>query len=361
MGLFRDSVIETLNSGLKLKQHKGIPTPLKELTKYTNYIQRGQYVIVGGRPTSGKRSFVQFNYLLHICKWVIEEFEPNKRPPVKFFYFCPGGDTAYLLQKWTCAYLKLKNQIVIDTATLNGEIGELYSLKNPDFLHVVEAIREAEEFFDEVLEGGIIEIITTHQTATSIKDQLERFMINEVGEIDHGVFKPNIDWLGYYIFYIIDDVQQLSTESYGNVTLDRQGIYRLMHSFNIELKQKFKINPVIILPVPFSSGRKIQDSLPSYKDLGVFYNGSDLGLIMYNPFNEQNFSYLGFDIKEWIFKGGKFRFRSVTIVRNKGAQNITKGLMFLEECGYFRELPVPGPETNNEQIQGFLNQLAELY
>ncbi len=358
MGQFRDSVLEPMLSGIRSDVFPGVPSPFVDLTRYTGYTQQGMYEVIAGRPTTGKKSFVQYK-ILNICKWALS-FEASDRPPVKIMYFNIGGSTDLLLQKWTCGYLKIFFNIVLDIATLKGDVGQKFSLADPDNEYIVEAIREAEIFFDELLDTGMLEIISTKQNPSNIHDHVEKFMLDEAGDMEHNVFQPNQEWLGHFTFYVIDDVQNLSTESYGNMNLDRQGIYAKMHKFNIELKQKYSVNPIVILPVPFSSSRRVLDTLPSYKDLGVFYNNSDLGYVLYNPFNENNKNYLGFDINDWNI-GGKVRFRSVTLARNShGLQNITKGMIFLEECGYFRELPVPGGETNDLQIEEFLEGLAQL-
>jgi hypothetical protein len=91
----------------------------------------------------------------------------------------------------------------------------------------------------------------------------------------------------------------------------------------------------------------------------VFYNSCDIGLVMYNAYNEGNNNFQNLDAREWVMSGGKCRLRGISLVRNKnGSQNVTKNLVFLEECAYFTELPpvIPQYAEQIEKVRTILKQ-----
>ena len=59
MSFYKNFIAEPVKEGLR-NPNRGIPIPLTKLSKKTNYIERGQFVAIGGKPTSGKTSFMDF-------------------------------------------------------------------------------------------------------------------------------------------------------------------------------------------------------------------------------------------------------------------------------------------------------------
>lgn len=101
----------------------------------------------------------------------------------------------------------------------------------------------------------------------------------------------------------------------------------------------------------------VRDSEPTYKELGHFCNISDLGLVTYNPYNENNPKYLGYAVEDFVIRT-KERLRTISVVKNSiGTSNVALGAIFLGECGYFREAPHPNEE---DSIIQFLELLGEL-
>tara|TARA_R110000796_G_scaffold38210_7_gene96316 strand:- start:3893 stop:4945 length:1053 start_codon:yes stop_codon:yes gene_type:complete len=349
MNLYDQYVLDPFHTALD-NDDRGIPIPMPKLSKYTNYIEKAQNVFIGGKQTSGKTSYMDYMYFINLFMWW-EKLDINERPPLKLIYFSMKSNTRIKLQKWACTYLKLKYDIVIDIPTLNNGIGKLYEVDG-DRKKAVEA---ATSFF--ALLEDHLELVTGEQTASAIYNTVKREMLKS-GTIDEsGNYHLNKDKSNQITMVYIDNTDKVIPESDGNQSATSEGTKRRMAGYINKFKNHFGVTTVAVVPSVLTSPRTFKDSEPSYKELGYYSEISDLGLITYNPFNENNLKYLGYDIAEFSFNN-KVRIRTVSIVRNiKGVENVTVACAFLGECGYFRELPSANQTGDLERFMELLSLL----
>lgn len=358
MGLFKDHVIDPIKMGLD-KGDKGIPIPLKKLSRYTNYIEKGQFIVISGRPESGKTGLMDYVYFLNVFKqWqesiyrkvkgkggldVVEKNDNGEpmengfdRKPLKMFYFSMKTDIRLKMQKWLALYMKLEFNITIDIPTLNSGIGKMFNLTTEH----IEAIKTANLFFDE-FESSCLRLIKGRHTPSSIYNTVNNYML-EIGHIDDsGTYVYNDGHEGTKVMVYVDNVEYLQTERDGFNMMNSEGLKRALGEHLIELKELYGVTSVIISPSNLSSSRLVKDSEPSYKELGVYAKMADIGLVTYNPYNENNNKFCGYPVEDLIIRGTN-RFRTITIVRNyNGQSNITVGCLFYGECGWFLETSFP--------------------
>lgn len=353
MSLFDKYIIDAVKNGLE-NPNKGIPIPLKKLSRFTNYIERGQYTVIGGKPTSGKTALMDFIYMINVYKWwrelgYDEEGRPidnPNRPPLKMFYFNMKSKPAIKWQKWICLYLKLEYGIIIDIPTLTGQIGRLYDLDEG----LIEKIKSAKEFFED-FENDVMHMISGHKQPTSIFNIVHDYM-HEIGRIDEsGNYVLDDEHVGSIVCLFVDNTNFLLPEAEGFQNTSVEGLKRKLNEHADILSKFYKVNVTLVVPSKSSYSSKVKDSEPSYKELGVFADSTDLGLITYNPYNENNNKYLGYDVDDTVIKG-KTRLRTVSVVRNpKGLENVTVGMWFFGECGYFAEAPHPTQVEDIEEAQ----------
>lgn len=312
----------------------GIPIPLKRFSKATNYIERGQNIIIGGRRNSGKTSFMDYTYFLSVFKWWTE-LEEEERPNIKFFYFSMKRNIRVKLQKWLCLYLKLEYNTIIDIPTLKNAVGKLYELDD----EVKAEIMSAYEFFDMLEENMTIK--GGKQTPSSIYNEVENHM-KKIGHFDaHDNYHLDEAYRNQYTFVLIDNVDYLQTESDGFSMMTPDMLKRSMADYLMDLKEIYKTTNIVCVPSTINFARSAKDTEPNYKDIGIFHDIADLGIVVYNAYNENNLKYGGYPIESLVIKG-KNRFRSATVVTNKeGVENQTIGLLFIGECGYYTESPHP--------------------
>jgi len=358
MSLFEHNILDPVKEGLD-KIDTGLPIHLDKLSKYINYAERGKNIIIGGRPGSAKTSFMDHTYFLNVFKWwrdlgYDDEGEPiphPTRPPIKFIYFNMRSSARLKLQKLMCLYLKLEYDYVIDIPTLLNGVGKLYSLEDKH----KRAIESASEFFDELEEN--MHMINGPQTPSDIANAVKRIM-EEYGHRDgQGDYYFDEEHKGQYTMIYIDNTDNLLPESDGYSAMSADALEKRLGEYLDEFKSVYKTTNFVIKPSKISNSRILKDSEPSYKDLGNIGKVADVGLVTYNPFDENNNKYLNYPVEDLVIRG-KNRFRTITVVRNKlGTSNITVGLIFLGECGYVRESPHPNEETDFEDFVGILRQL----
>jgi len=351
MSLFQDHILKPLELNQN-KEYPGIPIPLNKLSKVTNYIEKTQNIIIGGRPNSGKKSFMDYIYFIQVYKWWQEQPE-NIRPKIKFFYFNMRKNLRVKLQKWLCLYLKLEYNIIIDIPTLNNSVGKLYDIDEETRAQII----SAKEFFNE-LEEGPLTLINGRKTPSEIFNIVEDYML-EIGRVnDHGTYYLDDKHVGQYTIILVDDINCLLSETDGFSLMDTDRLKRKFAEYIDKLKNIYNTTNILIVPNKSTYSRSFKDTEPSYKELGIYNDIADVGIIAYNPFNENHLKYNGYPIESLMIRG-KNRFRTVTIVTNKeGLENQTLGLFFIGECGYIAEAPHP---TERELFEERIEILRELH
>jgi hypothetical protein len=349
MSLFKNNISEPFKQGLK-KPSSGIPIPLEKLSKYINYLEKAEVISIGGRPNSGKTSLMDYVYFFSAFKWW-RELQDNNRPPIKLFYFNMRYTQRIKMQKWLCLYMKVMHQTVIDIPTLNNNIGKLYDLTEEDQENVMGSM----EFFNDLEE--VLTMINGKQTPSSIISRIENYM-NSIGHTDEdGRYELDSEHSGQNTIVYIDNIEFLLSETDGFQNMTGDGLKRKLAKEIDDLRKKYRVTFCIVVPSKTSNSRLVKDSEPSYKDLGYFNDISDVGLVTYDPYTENNNKYLNYPIEDLVIRG-KNRFRTITVVRNNfGANNITVGAFFIGECGFFAESPRPNEEEAFEEKKQILSQL----
>lgn len=346
MSLFEEHIKNPVRISQE-KDNSGIPMPLKRFSKVTNYAEKGQNIIIGGRRNSGKTSFMDYTYFISVFKWWVG-LDEEERPKIHFFYFSMKRSTRIKLQKWLCLYLKLEYGTIIDIPTLKNSVGKLYDLDD----EVKGEIMSAYEFFG-MLEDNMT-ILEKKQTPSSIFNTVENYM-KTIGSLDsHDNFSLDRKHAGQYTFVLIDNIDYLETETDGFSMMTPDMLKRTMSDYLTILAGKYKTTNVVCVPSTINFSRSAKDTEPTYKDIGLFHDMADLAIVVYNPFSENNMKYGGYPI-ESLMINGKNRFRTATVVTNKeGVENQTIGLFFIGECGYYAESPHP---TNVMEFEAKIEEL----
>jgi hypothetical protein len=357
MSLFDEHIRTPLDDGLS-KPYLGIPIALPKLSRVINYVERGQNVTIAGKPTSGKRSLMDFVYFVGAFKWWYdlgfdsegEPIENPNRPPLKMFYFSMKQTMRQKLQKWFCLYMKLEFDLVIDIPTLNSGIGKLYDIDDKTRAKLVAGA----DFINELEENA--DIVSGRQTPSQIHNKISRYM-NSIGKNEEGRYMLKDAHAGQFTVVCIDDANCLATESDGYGTMNEDALKRTLATYMEEWRDLYNITTVLVAPSKSTYSRNAKDGEPSYKELANFYGCTDVGLVTYNPYNENNNKYLNYPVEDLMIKG-KNRFRTISVVKNSnGLENQTVGTIFLGECGYYRESPHPNEE---DLFESFIKLLKEL-
>lgn len=353
MELYKKLVKEPLEFGLE-NGSNGIPLPksLPILNKFTNNINRAMTIALGGKSNAGKTSYMDFVYMINVYKWWKEQ-PVSTRPPLKFIYFNMKHTMRNKFQKWVCLFVKIIYDEVIDINTLNSGVGKLFELSDA----TLERIKTAEDFFEEMESEGILTLVDGQQTPTSIYNKVCNTM-TEYGTLskDKKTFTLKDGYKKLLTMVFVDNADYLLSETDGYSMMNPDQLKKKLSDYVTEFKNVYSITSIIVV-ISKSFGKNIKENEPNYKELGVFGVKIDLAIIFYNPFNENNNKFCGYEADKFNF-GGKTRLRMATIVRNvNGVENLTKGLIFLGECGYFTEAPSPHEELDIIELQTALARL----
>jgi len=351
MDYFKSFIKEPMEYG-RSYGNTGIPIPLEKLSKYTNYIQKGQSIVIGGKPESGKTSMMDYAYFMNVFIWWSNQ-DPETRPKLKLIYFNMKHTLKNKVQKWLCLYLKLKYSIVMDIPTLNGGVGKLRDLSPQD----LDAIRKSEEFFKELFDETLT-VVNGATTPTGVFNKVKTIM-EDYGKTDRKTneFTFHKDNNRMITIMYIDNLDFLVAEHDAFNMLDSNGVKKKMYDYTVELKKIYNLTTVVVAPSKPLMTLRVKETEPSYKEIGVFGANADLAIVMYNPYNENNNNYQQFPITELIING-KNRFRTATIVRNiNGLTGVGKGLIFIGECGYIAEAPIPSDLEGFNKILDMLKPL----
>lgn len=317
-----------------------------ELRIKTGDIARGQTVAISGKPTSGKASFVDMLYVINIfTQW--RNMEGDK-PPLKIFYFGFKKPLKYKLKKWTSLYFKLKHKQLIDVPTLNNNVNKLYKLRESD----LKILEEASGYFTEMFENDILEYIEKPQTPTQIYMKIKKHL-NEIGTIQDDQFIPHDSRA--MVINIIEDFNKLAVEHENDYALSNTQLKTKMINYLNDLRKKEVLNVIF---VPVKQGSSYTTYRPNIGDLGDLQDAVDLGYVLYNPYTDNVINYENYEVNKFRSERGASRFRSVKIVSNQhGPDNISKGMFFLGECGYFSELPHPSKLMELNHIYSEIERL----
>lgn len=382
-----DELIKDIQSGREGK-NKWIPFGFRKLDSFAGLSKRFYYLI-GGESGTGKTSLVDQMFVLNPYQWYrMNQDKTDVR--LRIIYRSMERSKKFKLAKWVAQRLWTHYHILVDVPTLLGWGMNKRVLPN----EVMDKVIECKDYFDEMFEivnitdgadnpTGIykqcISISLTEgkllksdgdriylHTDTSMKGkEIKTFSGQHYETTSQGIVK-------YYEVIKIYDKQykiyQYDTnyfpehENSLNVLLiDHIGKLRHERGFNDkqtldkgsdyfgELRDIFGWTPVVISQFNrniSSIDRRVKTDLSpekqDFKGTGDIYEDCDFAMGLFNPRENGLDVFKNYNLHKLTNNRGYNRFRSIHILKNTyGIDNITMGLNFIGECGYFDEMPLP--------------------
>ncbi len=325
-------------------QHKEEGYSMPMVPKYNSVVGNilpAQYTVVTGLQSSGKTSFVDENYVLGI---LLQRQTLEEKPPLKIFYFSLKDTSLKKFQSLLCAYIKLVHNQRIDIPTLNSQPGRLFDIENEPT--VLASIDDAQIFFDEVIEEGVLEVISDISKPTSIRQKVLEY----IDSFEEHEEQP-------LVLVVVDSTDHLSPESDGYRTLQGNELDYKFNSQVMELVKDFHVHAVIITPAHGANSKYPKDNEPNYRQLGI-YGSCDKGVVLYNPIGENNGNYLRaiVDSDCYISPSGLNTLRFWHVVKNvDGIESVSDRLLFMPGTSYMLEVSM------TEQIDSFMTVKDKLF
>ena len=318
--------------------NKGFELPLlPKLNNVIGNIQQKQVHIVSGLPSSGVTSFIDQNYVISVLlQWY--NTEPDKRQNLKIFYYTMKDDELKKLQLLLCNYIKLVNNLKTDLPTLNNQAGKSYNLKGDANLQ--NAIEDASDFFDEVLDNEILVIKDSQYKPTDIYNDMVDYMstIGSTGSSD--IFEYDKEHEDQITLVVLDSVDYFLPDNEGFGMITGSALDEKFQRHVRSLRKVYKISFVLAVPSVTGYVRSPKDTEPHYRHLGSYGSLADKGICVYNPINEKNTRFYNGDEDLYTSPRGSVLMRTWHVVRNtEGIESVFDRMLFLPGTSYMVEHP----------------------
>ena len=336
---------------------QGIPYVYSnKLTNLLGGIKKRKVYSICGRDTSGKRSFVDFHFVIGVYIWWLNLPE-GSRPPIKILYFNMDKSPEVKFTKWVCLYMWLFYSKLIDLETINGGYGKLFDVDAETDVQ----IQQGYAFFEGMLESGFLNIYNGPTNPTGIRNQVRAFMQTVGGDLKESYNKV---WLydekfaALQTIIIIDNVSMLKSESRKELHMDSKDLHCKLAEYIQEFKDYYGATVVPIIPsFPVPGIYKLSQMTPDYREFLYYYDVSDMALNLFNPFKYGITDHMQYTLRFFTSAfDGVHRLRFCNIIKNTDGRNsATIPYVFFPENGFLSEASLPTEIENYQKTIDFIS------
>ncbi len=353
MHLNFNDVKNVIDYSYSTNSNKGFKFPLMpRLNDVIGNIQQAQVHVVSGLPSAGVTSFIDQNYVMSVLlQWY--NTKPDERKKLKIFYYSMKDDELKRLQLLLCNYIKLINNLKTDIATLNNQAGKLYELNEDE--PIQDAIEDASNFFNEILDNEILEIKDRQCKPTDIYNDMVDYMDTIGKKSSQDDFVYDKDHEDQITLVIVDSVDHFLPDNEGFGMIYGTALDEKFQRHVKTLKQVYKLSFVLAVPSVTGYIRSAKDTEPHYRHLGTYGPLADKGICLYNSINEKNTRFYNGDEDLYVSPKGSVLMRTWHVVRNtEGIESIFDRVLFLPGTSYMIE------HSYKERINDFEDTLNVL-
>lgn len=317
------------------------------LNSLFNGINRKEYVVITGLPSSGKRSFVDTYYLIGLLQqWYKKEDEERELTKLKIIYFSTKYPEESKMMKWASHIYSKKTNKIMDIPTLTKGAGRLFNIsKNRE-----DAVFKHFKIFEDAIEAGVLEVHDHDITPLYIERKLHE-AATSMGEIEYlsnGELAYSIkeEFENSITIVIIDDVDNIkgSESDFGEGKMLSKEI---LSSIDDTLTKYSSMGMTVVA----IKGTEIVSGFKQYSPTAKEFKGlsPNKSITIFNPFQEKYNSFLQFDTLEYVDASDINRLRFAYISYNEtGVSNMYVPLLFMPENGRFATLKFIRGDTDSE-------------
>lgn len=329
-----NSLLKSIDRG-KAGLNTGIPMGLDRFSNIVPNIQKSKYHIIVGESGSGKSAFVDTAYVFNPLEWYMHN-KADTNIKLKIFYYSFEISKDRLLTKQIARKLFVDHGLLLDVNYI------LSYGKNRISEEHFQLVTRYADYFNQMEEFLVIKDNDGGSfNPTGIRNDLWKWaeQNGKTERIDNQlVYTENDENL--YTIVIVDHLSLVPKERGFNTkeNIDKLSEYtilmrnKLKFSFAYLAQANRNINDVERLKL---EGNNLGLKMSDVKDSGNPVQDSDTVIGIINPWKYEIPKYRGYDLTK--LKG---RQRFLNIVKNRdGEADGSLGMLFVGECGYFRELP----------------------
>lgn len=319
----------------------------KRLHKMFNGISNGDYTLVTGLPATGKRSFVDFYYVIRIIEqWDALSKEEKALRPLKILYFSTKYSIDYKMMKWTSALFTATNPLMVDVPTLLQGAGRLFNMGENMFEKVIAKAGVLER----AIEAGVLEIRHTDVTPITM-DKAMYSVLKAQGKFTYAddgneVFEPHEDYENALNIVVVDDLNHVgsSKSSYGEGNMERDEVSTALNALLV----RYSTLGMSVVAVKRTDSSKLYGMYrPSSKEMNGL--SPTKCIVMYDPIQDKHAEYINFTLVDFIDAYGVNRLKFAYIAYNEtGISNINMPLLFTPENGIFVELKLVSSDMETD-------------
>jgi len=341
-------------------------------------IGKGQYILFGGMPGSGKTAIVDSQFVLNVYFWYKRNKEIANLKPY-FIYRSMERPVKYKILKWIAYLMYVEHSILTDTSILAGKPNRRRDITQRELV----LLDEYEKFFDEFF--NYMEIFNGSENPTGIRNAAYKIAkekgkfiysredgiyINDVKVSDYHNTSSKIkreklyaditindEPYRHYEFtkkYISNDPKEIVfhiTDHCGKITAERgmndKQVLDKHSEYMGEFRDVFEWNIIDIQQLNRGVTdvyRKVNTELDigpeDFKGTSDTYENADVAIGLMNPYKLDVFDYDKYKIKDMMSPTGENRFRGLKVIKSSdGIDDFRIGYMFVGENGYMQELP----------------------
>lgn len=346
-----DNILNIVENG-KNGKNEGIPMGLPRFSNIIPNIQQGRYHLVVGESGSGKSAFVDTAYVFNPLEWYIKN-KHNTDIKFKIFYYSFEISKERLITKQIARKLFTDHNLLLDVNYI------LSFGKNRISQEHFNLVKGYKQYFDDLEEFLIIKDNSNTNNPTGINKDLNNWS-NENGKWskvnEQSVYTPNDPNL--YTLVIADHMAIVPKERGFNTkeNMDKLSEYTV----NLRNKCNFSFCYLVQANRNLSNIDRLKYEKSELaikqgdiKDSSNPAQDSDAIIGIFNPWKYNIEEYRKYDITRLQ---GRQRFLNIAKNRDGDADG-TLGLLFLGECGYFKELP--RPEQMTKEHYSFIDSLKK--
>jgi len=321
--------------------------PLEKLGTLLNGYTGGDFIVIGGRKTSGKSYFALNNYVISPLIQRISAKKNNLNIKLKVVYISTRFSLKHTMDRMVINYISQQsggNKISIPA---------IYGLKGNHAKLDAQAAKglfsNAFDVFDTLVDKGILHVIAGKRSILEIEAYIHSIM-EELGSVDEdGDFEYDEEHEGTKVIIVVDDALSMSKEVGSSSSFE---FGTKVASTLRTMAKKFTATVVLTVPTTsFYKREKVHRS--STADVAPYNLYCDRSIVLHNPVETDDFKFINYDVDDFVNEStGIYYFRSAFIASNStGASGVYIPLFLMPENGYFEEMPSSTDEFGLDNIK----------
>ena len=337
---YKDTMLSAIENGVK----DIISYPLRKTGNILNGYGRGDFIVIGGRKTSGKGSFIMNNYVISplLQRRVSGQKHSKENGPkpfdMKIIYINTKKSPKATMDRLVVNYSSYESGgNKVGVPTIFGKEGN----------HVKMPMAKAKllasnmmNLFDAFIAGGHLNVICSSRTVYELEVMI-REILSEYGHFDdeENEFVYKKKYKDLIPIIAIDDVTGIIGES-GSSNLKNEN----SHLIAKKLKEIAKsYNALVVLGVPsvISAYRSSSQHLSTASEIDPYGTYADRAIILHNPVETNEKVVFGYDVQDFVHPTtGVCYLRTAYVAANyMGASGIYIPYFMYPENGFIMELP----------------------